>query len=347
MTTNASATIGMAKIYNENSSSQLAIVDAMIPYIYLGIDQLDITSLSSPLIIADFGSSHGKNSIYTMKTVIEYLQKTNKLFTQPLIIHNDLPTNDWTTLFQLIAKDNSYHGMANGHSFYEQCLPTNSLSLGFSTSAVNWLSKIPCKVSNNRYFLFAEEQEREAFIHQAKLDWNSFIEHRSRELVPGGVLVINVASFDDESAERFSFFYDLHYSCAQSFFNPKELSDFVIPVHYRSFSECVDHDLFERCSLKLIKAELVQVKMPILEQYKNGQLTLDQYIKAAAKVMQATFETSLRQALEINGRTNEEIDKLLTKFWILYEEKLREKAHIITSGSPFVSVNLILKKMKV
>jgi len=68
-----------------------------------------------------------------MKIIIEYLEKTNKLFRSPIVIHNDLPTNDWTTLFQLLAKDNSYHALANGHSFYEQCLPSNTLSIGFSS----------------------------------------------------------------------------------------------------------------------------------------------------------------------------------------------------------------------
>ncbi len=53
MTTNTGATLGMTN-YNENSSSQLAVVNSMTSYIHMGLDQLDF----SCLIIADFGSSH-------------------------------------------------------------------------------------------------------------------------------------------------------------------------------------------------------------------------------------------------------------------------------------------------
>ncbi|CAF1640499.1 unnamed protein product, partial [Rotaria sordida] len=100
MATQPGSAVGMAESYNENSDPQLAIISLMIPYIHMGIDELDISS-SSPLIIADFGSSLGKNSIIAMKIFLKYLQQTNKLVTSPLIVHNDLPTNDWTTLFQL------------------------------------------------------------------------------------------------------------------------------------------------------------------------------------------------------------------------------------------------------
>ncbi|CAF0994292.1 unnamed protein product [Rotaria sordida] len=109
MATNTGATLDMVAGYNENRSSQLAVVNYMIPYIHLE----------------------------AMKIIIQYLQQTNKLITSPLVVHNDLPTNDWTILFQLLAKDNSYQGVAMGRSFYEQCLPSNSLSIGFSSSSIN------------------------------------------------------------------------------------------------------------------------------------------------------------------------------------------------------------------
>ncbi|CAF5159533.1 unnamed protein product [Rotaria sp. Silwood1] len=133
-----------------------------------------------------------------MNIIIQYLQQTNKLITSPLVVHNDLPTSDWTTLFQLLAKDNSYQGMANGRSFYQQCLPSNSLSIGFSCTSVNWLSKVPCTIANHRFYIYAEEKEREAFKHQSKLDFDAFIENRSRELVPGGILILNISSADHE-----------------------------------------------------------------------------------------------------------------------------------------------------
>jgi len=40
MRTNTGATLGMTN-YNENSSSQLAVVNSMTSYIHMGLDQLD------------------------------------------------------------------------------------------------------------------------------------------------------------------------------------------------------------------------------------------------------------------------------------------------------------------
>ncbi|CAF1232683.1 unnamed protein product [Rotaria sp. Silwood1] len=75
MAMNPGSTSGMAGDYNENSDPQLAIINLMTPYIHLGIDELNVSSL--PLVIADFGSSHGRNSIIAMKIFIKYLQEKN------------------------------------------------------------------------------------------------------------------------------------------------------------------------------------------------------------------------------------------------------------------------------
>ena len=134
----AGTTLGMADGYNLNSLLQKSAIHLSNKFIEKAIDVLDVTSVN---IIADFGSAQGANSLYAMKTIIDYLQKTKKLAKEPLIVHNDLPTNDWASLFQLLIKDNSYNGVASGRSFYEQCLPSNSLSIGHSSTALHWLSK--------------------------------------------------------------------------------------------------------------------------------------------------------------------------------------------------------------
>ncbi|CAF1424264.1 unnamed protein product, partial [Rotaria sordida] len=315
MATQPGSAVGMAESYNENSDPQLAIISLMIPYIHMGIDELDISS-SSPLIIADFGSSLGKNSIIAMKIFLKYLQQTNKLVTSPLIVHNDLPTNDWTTLFQLLSEDKSYQGVANGYSFYQQCLPKNSLSMGFTASSMHWLSKIPFNITNHCFHTYGELHERQAYKHQAKLDFNSFIEHRSNELVSGGILVLSIPSYDDQGMESMSNYFDQLYICAQSFFNQQQLSNFTIPIYLRSLSECIDNELFDRCSLKLIKAELSQLKVPTLELYHNGQLTFDQLVKIFTKVFQSTMDPLIKQILGMNARSKEETDKLSGEFWM-------------------------------
>ncbi|CAF4435454.1 unnamed protein product [Rotaria sp. Silwood2] len=343
MSINPNSTSGMSGSYNENSDPQLAIINLMTPYIQLGIDNLNVSS--SPLVIADFGSSHGRNSIIAMKIFIKYLQEKTKLVTLPLVVHNDLPTNDWTKLFQLISEDKSYHGVANGYSFYEQCLPANSLSIGFTSSSLHWLSKIPFHIKNHCFHTYADNHERRAYEQQAKLDFNSFIEHRSRELVPGGILVLSIPSFDDQGIDSMSNYFDQLYISAQSFFNEQELLNLTIPLYLRSLSECMDYELFDRCSLQLIRAELSQLKVPILEQYHSGQLSFEQLVKIFTKVFQSTMEPLINQVLHMSGRSKEEIDELSKDFWMVYEEKLKERQDLVINDNQYVCACLVLKKI--
>jgi len=98
--------LGMSKAYNSSSVLQKTAVQLSIQFLKEAINALDGISVD---IIADFGSSQGSNSISAMKTIIDYLRETKKIVKQPLVIHNDLPTNDWRSLFQLANKDNSYN----------------------------------------------------------------------------------------------------------------------------------------------------------------------------------------------------------------------------------------------
>ncbi|CAF1013037.1 unnamed protein product [Rotaria sordida] len=242
MATNTGATLDMVAGYNENRSSQLAVVNYMIPYIHL---------------------------------------------------------------------DNSYQGVSSGRSFNEQCLPSNSLSIGFSSSLINWLSKVHCTITNHLFYTFANEKERETFKHQSKLDFDAFIENRSRELVPGGILILNIPSTNHQGIVWTVLYCDHVYTCAKLLFNEQELSDLTIPVYFRSLSECIDYALFDRCSLQLIKAELAQMNLPFSEKLQKEQLTFNEFIKIMTKTIQCALEGSVRQPLEINERSKEEIDQLL------------------------------------
>lgn len=343
MAANSGSTPGMSETYNENSDPQLAIIQLMTPYIQLGVDELE--SSSSPLVIADFGSSHGRNSIIAMKLIIKCLEEKHKLLSQPLVVHNDLPTNDWTILFQLLLQDKSYRGVANGCSFYERCLPERTLSFGFTASSMHWLSKMPFNIKNHCFHTYAEEDERQAYAQQSKLDFNSFIEHRSHELAPGGILALSIPSFNDDGIDSMGNYFDQLYICARSFLSEPELLHLTIPIYLRSLSECIDHELFERCSLKLIKAELSSLKLPILDLYHSGHVTFDQLAKIFTKVFQSTMEPLINKLLSMSGRSKEEVAELSKDFWMVYEEKLKERRDLVVNANQYVCACLVLKKL--
>lgn len=113
------STSGMSGSYNVHSVGQKATILASTPYIHQAIDVF--TPRSSLIVISDFGSSHGLNSFFAMKTIIDYLRGTGKLADtqQVLVVHNDLPTNDWRALFEVLQEKKEYHGVTSGKSIYE------------------------------------------------------------------------------------------------------------------------------------------------------------------------------------------------------------------------------------
>lgn len=315
----------MNKDYNANCQPQKSAVDLTTPYIHEAIDLLDVALSSNPIIIADFGSAHGANSIVAMKLMIQLLKETKKIQDDKsiLVVHNDLPTNDWKTLFNLLEKDKSYHAVASGRSFYEQCFPPETLACGFSSTSLHWLTKKPCNITNYCAINSTNNTtEREAFQQQAKLDLASFFEHRSRELAPNGVLVLNIPCMNADGSVGFDIGLKTLYESAKDVgLTEQELLDYSIPIYYRSFQECIDPELFDRCSLKLVKAEFHEFEMEASIQYKNGQLSRNQYAKMTTLIMRSWSEPLLKQTLEASGRSNDEIGKILTQFWIIYEQK--------------------------
>jgi len=337
----ARATLGMDASYNSNSLLQKTAVQLSTEFIKEAIDALDVTSVD---IIADFGSSHGVNSIDAMKTIIDYLRKTKNIVKDPLVIHNDLPTNDWTLLFQLLIKDNSYNGVASGRSFYEQCLPNNSLSIGYSSTSIQWLSKKPCNVPNQcRVDPVESPKECQAFRHQAYLDYSQFLQHRSCELIPGGVLILTIPSTNNQGKMGLENVVDTFYKCAQLVpLTSQELLDYTIPCYLRYYNECVDENLFTQHSFQLLRSEFISIGSPLFKQWKEEQITLDDFVCLTTSFVRSFSESILQQTLMDNGRTQEDITIILNQFWTLFKDKIREQPEIGNCSLEYVYI--ILKK---
>lgn len=310
-------------------------------HIDLAIQALSVRR-STPWIIADFGSSYGQNSIQMMKIILECLRQRHKLYQIPLIIHLDLPTNNWTKFFQALTTEKSLHSFALGRSFYEQCLPADSLSIGFSHASLHYLSRRPCSIVHHCYIHFAQACEREQFRQQAKCDLQIFIEHRARELRSGGVLILSIPSVNEQDEMGFHRYFHLIYQCAQIFFSDDQLEQFTLPFYLRSASECIDMELFKRCSLKLIHTQFVRLKPWIFHQYRNKEITLEQLARSLVILMQSAVDTTLKQTLEIHQRSPEDIQRISTEFWSLFEQRLQ--SDIAHDPLNTYTTYLILKK---
>lgn len=152
-----------------------------------------------PIVIADYGASTGHNSLLPIGAALNVLRTRTRPDHAVSVTHTDVPGNDFSALFTTLAddpdsylhKDGAAYCSAVGRSFYTQVLPSNSVSLGWSSWAVQWLSRVPGPLSGAVHVSRQNDQSvHAAYNRQAALDWHEFVAFRGRELTPGGRLVV-------------------------------------------------------------------------------------------------------------------------------------------------------------
>ena len=335
----------MAKSYNSNSTTQLAIIQSSIPFIKLAIDTLDIIPSSFPIVIVDFGSSHGVNSMYAMETIVDYIRTSKKTERSFLVIHNDLPANDWTQIFNILNEKKIYFGLANGRSFYEQCLPSNLVTVSYSSTSLHWLSRKPCNISNHCLSFFAQGEERAAFESQAKNDYSQFLQNRSHELVQGGVLILSILAVDKEENNPLKNAGDLLYKCAKLLLlNEEELLEYTFPFHIRSYKEYIDEEVFKQCSLQLMKSDFCYTQPKFYDEFQEGKITVEQFAQKHAGFIRGWAESLFKILLQRNKtRSEEDVNELSDRFWSIFYEQIMENPKEHNSSTS--EIHLVFKKV--
>ena len=202
MAENAPAPIRMrgAGYYSEHTAGAKRVIDTAIPLVLAAIGQMDLSASAAPFAIADYGAADGGTSIALHHALIAQLRsQTGRPVT---LTHTDLPHNDFSSLFRLLhgllpgreslalADLPGVFSFASGTSFHRQIFPDGTLSLGFSATAMHWLSRLPATLADHVHAVGADGAALAAFRAQAAADWNTILLARARELAPGGRLVL-------------------------------------------------------------------------------------------------------------------------------------------------------------
>ncbi|HME48585.1 SAM-dependent methyltransferase [Mycobacterium sp.] len=194
------------RAYSRTSGAQAA---GLLPAVELFERSAEDVELPHPplsIVIADYGASAGHNSLLPIGIAISALRKRAEPGRAIFVVHTDVAENDYATLFDALARDpHSYlrddpatFSAAIGRSFYQQILPSNSVTLGWSSWAVQWLSRVPAPIPDHVGVAYSHDSAaRSAYRRQAADDWIAFLTARSRELVPGGHLVVLTMALDD------------------------------------------------------------------------------------------------------------------------------------------------------
>ena len=193
--------------YTASSRLQAAGLPGAIKLFEEAANTVPLPKPPQPIVIADYGASTGHNSLLPIGAAIAVLRKRTRPEHSVLVAHTDVAENDFTVLFRTLdddpdsylKKDEASFASAIGRSFYTQILPSNSVNLGWTSWAIQWLGRVPTPVPDHLQVAYsADENVRAAYARQAAFDWHEFVAFRGRELCPGGRLVVLTTAVGDD-----------------------------------------------------------------------------------------------------------------------------------------------------
>ncbi|XP_019454198.1 PREDICTED: 7-methylxanthosine synthase 1-like isoform X2 [Lupinus angustifolius] len=201
--------------YANNSSHQRNGVLKGKPILEEIIRKVYCTINPKCLKVADLGCASGPNALMMVNDIINIVESTSFNFNRKppsfQFYMNDLPSNDFNTIFKSLAqfyetleeKKGPRFGPcfinATPGTFYKRLFPDNSIHFFHSTYSVHWLSQPPEELTNgaeaynmdNIYLTSTNPPETyKAYLRQFQHDFKLFLKSRSEELVPGGAIFL-------------------------------------------------------------------------------------------------------------------------------------------------------------
>ena len=200
------APIDAGEAYDRRSGVQAAGLIRAVELLERSAASVELPQSPRWILIADYGGSAGHGSLLPIGAAIKVIRPRVEPGRAIVVVHTDVAENDYSALFEMLVTDfHSYlhddpaiFPSAVGRSLYQQVLPTGSVTLGWSSWAVHWLSKIPTPIPDHVQITYSrDEAARSAWARQAADDWITFLTARSRELAPGGRLVLLTIAVDE------------------------------------------------------------------------------------------------------------------------------------------------------
>jgi hypothetical protein len=205
------STISMrgAGYYSANTVGARLVIDKAGDLVAHAVAALPVETGAGAFSVADFGAADGGTSLDLMRRIVG-LVRARAPARQIAIAYTDLPHNDFSALFRLtqgligdttsppLAATQDLFLSGIGTSFYRQLLPDATLDLGFSATAMHWISRKPGPIADHVQAVGATKAEQEPFRAQAREDWETILLHRARELKPGGRLIVANFCVDEQ-----------------------------------------------------------------------------------------------------------------------------------------------------
>ncbi|CAJ1930249.1 unnamed protein product [Sphenostylis stenocarpa] len=229
------------------------------------ISSLYRSILPKRLAIADLGCSSGPNALFVISEAIKLVEKLCRELKhespQYQIFMNDLPGNDFNNIFKSLHsfKEKLRSEIAGEHmgpcfftgvpgSFYGRIFPDKSLHFVHSSYSLQWLSKVPEGLENNKGNIYMASNSPsnvpKAYYEQYKKDFSLFLKCRAEELVEGGRMVLTILGrrSHDPSSKECCYIWQLltmalKHMVSKGRIKEEEMDSFNIPQYTPSPSE--------------------------------------------------------------------------------------------------------------
>ncbi|KAJ4841337.1 hypothetical protein Tsubulata_044281 [Turnera subulata] len=269
--------------YAKNSKIQGAYLSSTVPVLVQAALDFCDNPLPGCVNIADLGCSSGPNTLFAVTELTNIFYRTSWQLgrSQPefSVFLNDLPGNDFNTVFKSLPAFQEKMRAENGPdfgpcyisgvpgSFYGRLFPSNSLHFVHSGSSLHWLSQVPPELNNtsnplmNKGKVFISKTSPpaviEAYQAQFQRDFCSFLEARSKEVVPGGrmVLMFKGRRVDDPAPDESCLLWDylgqaFQDLVSQGLIEEKKLDTYNTP-YYEPYTEEIKDEVERQGSFDL------------------------------------------------------------------------------------------------
>ena len=330
--------------YSQKTAGAKDAIDSIQEMVNLSVSDLPTTQF---LRFADYGSADGGTSQEFWFRFIKKIRENGD--NRPIeILYTDLASNDFTTLFKTMQglgekRDFAYqklfgnvfvHGCGTG--FHQQLLSKETLSMGFSATAMHYVSEKPCNIQKHVHMVGANPQERKEFEDQAAKDWEAILLARAKELSVGGRFFCMNFGIDEQGRylgntgghsmfDKFNEHWLSHFK--EGLITEEEYISATFAQHYRTVEEFCSpfNDKMSEVSkagLKLLSCSTKLTKCPYRETYEKNIRTMSkkEFADSLIPTTRSWSETVFRTAL--SNRCENESNEIIDSFYENYRAEV-------------------------
>jgi len=339
------------------------VIDAATPMLLDAVENLPLESFASGFTVSDMGTADAGTSMSMITKVIDAVDA--RAPQAPInVVYSDQPRNDFNALIANVYGLGAYDSylerrgdifpLVSGTSFYRQILPPGSLDIGFSATAMHWLSSKVCNLSDHVQAVGAKGDELTAFREQAHRDWRQILLHRARELKPGGKLVLINFARDEQGrylgntggVNMFDTFNQIWIEFVeQGRITNDEYVNMTLPQYYNTVEEFSaplqdKDDPVYQAGLRLDYIDTRIVKCPYAEDFaEHGDATrfADSYIPTIRSWNESIYFNALSE-----DRPLQERQQIIEDYYNSYRDRVRENPQ--GHGMDYVHAYTVISK---